>query len=662
MKLLDLEINRDLPAGYIDAITGSGLAGDMGKLTISAAGDALRICLSHELKNEVFQDDYQLNISLGFKADYFWAPHLTPQPGNIIEQHVFRTPALIARGSGKTVILIPDVSLIDNSPVRWYMDLDAPAGQLTLGMAESELCDHVLYRKKAGARYPAGEQRIGLYLLLFPSELANPFRPVLDFYWNNYARREMSSISRQKMEAYISRTYNWAFNSWKDIVWQEFTVDGRQVGAPVFIVTTTQSPNYPGFPREREARSVWNQAWFCSLRSASGLFRHARRTKNRELMRYAQMTKELALSFPQENGLFDAVMATEMEKVEKDGEVYQKSRGWQTRYLGNSDRNPFGRAIGQAPRHILDMSFTARYMLIWYCELEQDERLLRYALNYADRLLQLQDDRGFFPGWIDDNGKGLGVLDDSPESAMSAAFLFLCRKITGDDKYLQSALRAVDAVVQDIVPDGRWEDFETYWSCSRCLGDMVGRKIARNGMYKSCNFSMYFTALALLEAYKAIRKEEYLHTGQQVLDELLMTQASWQPGFIPIPALGGFGVLNADAEWNDARQSLFAGLILEYGRILQIDEYIERGLCALQASFAMMYCPENPAAKEQWEKVWPFFDEKDFGFNMENYGHNGRADAEGLGIGEFTIYDWGNGAAAEGCEWVLWHYPELLPE
>ena len=32
---------------------------------------------------------------------------------------------------------------------------------------------------------------------------------------------------------------------------------------------------------------------------------------------------------------------------------------------------------------------------------------------------------------------------------------------------------------------------------------------------------------------------------------------------------------------------------------------------------------------------------------MENYRHSGEAGRKGLGIGEFTIYDWGNGAAAE---------------
>ncbi len=132
-----------------------------------------------------------------------------------------------------------------------------------------------------------------------------------------------------------------------------------------------------------------------------------------------------------------------------------------------------------------------------------------------------------------------------------------------------------------------------------------------------------------------------------MLDEMLMYQASWQPPFIPIRALGGFAVMNADGEWNDSRESLFAEIIMNYGKELRSTEYQERALTALYASFIMMYCPENPETKEQWEKVYPFFNEKDFGFTMENYGHGGETNASGLGIGEFTIYDWGNGAAAE---------------
>ena len=34
--------------------------------------------------------------------------------------------------------------------------------------------------------------------------------------------------------------------------------------------------------------------------------------------------------------------------------------------------------------------------------------------------------------------------------------------------------------------------------------------------------------------------------------------------------------------------------------------------------------PENPLTKAQYEKVYPYFGKEDYGFNMENYGHDGR--------------------------------------
>lgn len=91
------------------------------------------------------------------------------------------------------------------------------------------------------------------------------------------------------------------------------------MGAPVFIVNTTQSPNYPGEVNEREFRSIWNQAWFSSLRSASGLFRYARRTADRTLLEKANLTKELALSFPMKDGFFYGLIGTDMCEVEMDG-------------------------------------------------------------------------------------------------------------------------------------------------------------------------------------------------------------------------------------------------------------------------------------------------------------------------------------------------------
>jgi rhamnogalacturonyl hydrolase YesR len=297
-------------------------------------------------------------------------------------------------------------------------------------------------------------------------------------------------------------------------------------------------------------------------------------------------------------------------------------------------------------------------MLRWFEELEKDDRLLDYATHYAESLLKLQDEKGFFPGWLDTKTlEPLGVLDESPETSMSITFLLRLYQWRGDEKYKKAALKAMDAVINEIIPGGRWEDFETYWSCCTYgRENLVGKKVPRNNMFKQNNFSMFWTTEALFQVYKATLDKKYLKLGQRVLDEMLMTQASWQPPYMYVNVLGGFGVMNCDGEWNDSRESLFAEIIIRYGIELDREEYIQRGLAALRSSFVMMYCPENPKTKIQWEKRHPFFGPEDYGFTMENYGHGGVTNPEGGGMGVFTIYDWGNGAAAEAYNRLVDHY------
>lgn len=625
---------------------------------ISLAENQFYLSFTYNLQKDGDQNDCQICLQLPKNPDFCWSPHLTPEDGFIVQQHVFRTPALIFMYDDQSWILIPDPRVMERQDVPGYLDMDAQTGKMMIGLCNSVVTDHVLY-KKTETHWKKGKTEIAFYLMFFPQVLENPFRPVLSFYWENYGRNDfLSEKNGFNLFPYVKHTYGWAFDRWKDVVWQEFSLNGKTVGAPVFIVTTSQSPNYNGIKKERELRSIWNQAWFCSLRSASGLYRFIRRTGEEQYREYAEKTKELALSFPQMDGLFDSVIATEMESFVQDQNIFMRSMGWNTKYWGNSDRNPFSGEVRNSPKHILDMSFTAEYMLQWYEELEADERLLDYTEKYAKRLLNIQSENGFFPAWIDEQGEALGILDDSPESSMSAVFLLHYGRLQKDEKYIAAAQKAIEAVCRDIIPYGKWEDFETYWSCSSFWNDHVGEKIKRNNMYKQCNFSMFFTAWALLEMYEIKKDKQYLNLGQRVLDEMLMTQSSYQPVNMPIPTLGGFGVLNADAELNDARQSLFAEVIIRYGEVLGKKEYRERGIAALKRAFTMMYCPENPEVKVQWEKAWPFLNEKDYGFNMENYGHNGEIDQNGLGIGEFTIYDWGNGAAAEAYLRILDHYGE----
>ncbi len=614
----------------------------------------IHVDVTWKLQQEVRQDDMAIEITPSFVPEFHWAPHLTPHDNYVIAQHVFRAPAIILSNHTHCLSVIPDLDILsEGSPVNWYMDNDATSNKVILGMNNAAVKEHVLYVKTTGTVFPKGTIHQGFYLLVEKNKtISNPWRASLAFMWNKWGLplyKAGEPLKRKDLKPYVAQTYKWAFDTWRTPVWQEFELDGKKVGAPVFIVNVTQSPNYPGEWRDREVRSIWNQAWFSSLRSATGLFRYAEKINNETYKNYALMTKELALAFPQVNGIFPSVILTDMEDVEIKGERYNRSKGWQTRRFGNSNRNPYTWDMAQSPYHILDMSYTAYLMLRWYDELEKDKRLLDYAIRYAERLITLQQPDGFFPGWLSlQDQKPLHHLNQSPETSMSVTFLLLLHELTHNKEYFSSAKKAMDAVIKNIIGNGRWEDFETYWSCSRYgAEDLVGKKVTRNNQYKQNTLSMYWTAQALLKMYNVTSNKNYLRIGQRVLDEMLMYQATWQPPYIAIRALGGFGVMNADAEWNDSRQSLFAPLIMQYGKVLNNEEYKQRAKTAIDAAFTMMYTPLNPATMQQWQQRYPFFKEEDYGFMMENYGHEGVTDNKGLGIGEFTIYDWGNGAAAE---------------
>ncbi|HVY74870.1 MAG TPA: hypothetical protein VG890_08585 [Puia sp.] len=655
---------------FVSSIQYGKLGGAAPVVKYEPAGtNGIHVELSWELKDSVHQDDLQIAVQPAFQPTFHWAPHLTPTNDNIIAQHVFRTPALIVQSAGRQLILVPDLDILrlpnntSNPGSAWYMDMDATDNLLYLGLSRSVVKEHVLYYRKPGAVYPPGKRSVGFYLFTATdsASLSDPWRKPLAFCWEKWGQTpydEGDPLPGKNIPDFVNQTYDWAFGSWKKAVWQEFTLDGKKVGAPTFIVNVTQSPDWKGEVNEREMRSIWNQAWFSSLRSASGLYRYAREKKDTTLLRYALETKELALSFPQRNGFFYSVIATEMETIQKNGKSLNRSKGWNTYYFGNSNRNPFTGDVKQSPFHILDMSYTAWLMLCWYDELEKDKRLLQYATRYADALLRIQEADGFFPAWLSlDKQEPMGYLDHSPETSMSVTFLLKLYRISGDQRYREAALKALQAVIDRIIFRGQWEDFETYWSCSRYGSDtLVGKKVLRNDQFKQNTLSMYWTAQALYEAFQITRKPDYLHLGQRVLDEMLMFQASWQPPYMYVNVLGGFGVMNGDGEWNDSRQSLFAELILQYGKELQQKEYTERGLAALKASFVMMYSPGNPKTKKQWESRWNFFGKADYGFMMENYGHEGRTGDEGIGIGEFTIYDWGNGAASEAYLRIAAHF------
>ncbi|MBW8351762.1 pectate lyase [Bacillus sp. IITD106] len=568
-----------------------------------------------------------------------WKPHLCPEEEMVIGDLFFQSPAIIFEKEDNLFALVPDLDFIDGSRIAPHMmDYVEPERKLFYGLGNYEKTKHVYHKiTNRPINVEHGQVLFRFYLVQWQDvkETRN-FSPVTDFLWERFGEKRMMQNRRKQigeslksLEVYANHTYDWAFNRWEPIVWQEFQLGKKDVGGCVFIVRAAQTPGLGQEDSWREKKSIWNQAWFSSLRSAYGYRLWGERWNNKDMIRRSELAKNFALSAPQKNGLFPSVYWAGSDQK------------WDSGNWGHSDRRPenhdgFG--------HLLDMSWTCLWMLKWYKDIEQDNDLLDYARNYAKRLLELQQKNGSFPGWVhEETGEISPYLQDSPETSLHVWFLTSLYDITKEEKYLSAGLKGMDFVLKEIVPNGRWEDFETYWSCSRMWdGKQYGKKDPRSGLYNQCNFSIYWTTEALKALYLTTHKDQYLICGEQVLAELSLYQAIWEPKYVNLPVLGGFSVMTSDDEWNDARQSLFALTYLDYFKITGKEEYKLRSLWAMKASFYMMYCPENPKVKDLYEKTFPHFSELDYGFEMENAHHGENIDI----AGEFTIFDWGNGSAS----------------
>ena len=585
-------------------------------------------------------DDPTLSLELEHpiaRAEHVWLPHLTPAPDNVIGDAVFRSPAILIADQALALAFVPDLDDVGAARGwRTWLDYDHPRRALTIAAGDYELSGHVFYVRKA----PRAEgQSVALRLHVIAStdaqDLADPYGMVARWLWSRWGRPNLERREAPRLTPLMEHVVHWAFSKdgWGESVWQPV---GERAGAPVFIVDVTRHPSVPREQRTwREPRSIWNQAWFSTQRCANGLLRYARQIASPQLEDRAREMTEIALSAPQRDGTFPAVLIAD----DADG----------TWRWSNSNRRP--PSASESACHIVDAAFTCRMLLEWHA-LTGDERALAYVRRFADRLVALQRPSGAFPGWVELDGSIAPELAEGPESAVSASLLFELAAVSAPAR--DAALAALP-FLESVAREGRWEDFETYYSCAPWgAPEQIGRRVARNGVYKQNTLSIAWCADAFLRGFRATREGRWLQLALRCASELSLYQAVWDPPFLPAPAHGGFGVMNADSEWNDARQSLFAPLYLDLGRETGDVELTERGVSAMRASFSMLYCPENAALARAYEARFPFFGPETYGFMMENQGHGG-ADS----IGTFTIYSWGNGSALATAATVRDRFPEI---
>ncbi len=667
--------------------SGSGLAVSLpfGRFELNAVTESepltcLRVAATLVVTQPVRLHSLELRYSTGFgRYDQATVPHLRPAADLVIADQVFRSPAVVARKGRQVVALVPDLSTITPAH-KTYLDVQREGqGEKSLlahGLGEWTACGHVFFKRTRSKRtlQPGTEVPLVHFVLSFPDVEELPLEKVASFLWRRFAPRDAIVPQVLPLLEYDKLAAERAFG---EDLFRRFTYQNRPMAG--LIAQTTTSKKRPNvldargtikyIAQQKYVMAVmhaiqehlftkrWGNdlltkilhsgrfaippmavfaAWFNQVRTSLGTALYAQRAGDRDLLEKTHAVVELALSSPMEDGcpwtlcFFPA-----------DGEVFWR-RG--TRAFEVTDAY-----------NLADASVTGFHLLEWHEMVHADERILKRCQILARFLLGFQDPSGAFPTWVKPLEGRFEIDPDLSRSAMTAApamFLARLHRVTPNKEYTAAVSKALQFIEREVLPEEKWFDFELFYSCA-------GRPTGKDGpdpytgCYPANTLSMYWAAQAALDLHKTGKQPEALTMARRYLARVSMFQQVWDTPRLSINTLGGFGVMNADAEFNDARQGLFAPLYLATYRATGEAEFFERGVAALRSCYTTMLCEANHA-------VAPgnmiFYRDLDCGSILENYGHQGW-DAITSG---YLSPDWGCATALYASGLTFRHHGQIF--
>ncbi|MDG0814329.1 hypothetical protein [Cohnella rhizosphaerae] len=91
------------------------------------------------------------------------------------------------------------------------------------------------------------------------------------------------------------------------------------MGGVAFLVTARQQPGGGREDSWREPKSLWNQAWFCGLRSAYGFASWGKRLDRDDWLAKAGLALNFALAAPQTRGAVPRLLSGRRRRSLGDG-------------------------------------------------------------------------------------------------------------------------------------------------------------------------------------------------------------------------------------------------------------------------------------------------------------------------------------------------------
>ena len=553
------------------------------------------------------------------REDFHWIPNIKADSFHIVSDHVFRSPVTFVMSDTIGAALIPDLGLIaKNRPAPYYMNLTFPksdAPEITYGISNYNVQPHQYYSKSGKPFHlEKGKLNIGFYLFISQNISKNEFlRGINGFLWERFGKSY--TLKHEPQTVLASKYATYGYNMALENLWIS-TNYPNSGGITLSTYFDKENQKWGGryFPDD-----LWFHSWFNNLRTAYGLYMWGSRISNEEWKRKALAVRNLILSSPTKGGFFKTIYNSKENKWIASGQ--------------GGGANIF---------HLPDCSWTAYWLLKFDQECELHEKTNQFLLDYAKALLSCQHQDGSFPARVfEDDLKPDSVLDRSASEGLSIWLLAEMRLkgIFPDslNKSVDNAIKmGLDHIEREILPRQKFEDFELYFSCSPKPLDFYD---STTEMYGQNTLSIQWCAEAFRAGNKLFNQQQDYENAIYCVELLCLYQQVWDPSYLNFYAFGGFGVMNTDAEWNDARQAQFAVTLANFYDLTGNKEYMERALAAAKASFTLMAIDENKdIAPLNYNGTSKNFEIH--GGMAENYGHSGK-DSRSFQSG----FHWGTGSA-----------------
>lgn len=631
---------------------GGGLCMDMQSVNCEKTGSVQRISLCYTPREQCDIELFSLTFDfMAERADlweaaeksFHWLPNLKADPRHVAGQHVFRAPAAILTVGEYCAALIPDLCDIEKHP-QWSRFLDlrfhheegvnvgAPIAPptLTFGIQSTEPAGHFYYQPD-GKSYHIDPSGISLsfYLVEFlHCSDTDLLGFIIDFQWRLFAPQCTKSLLPQT--APFAKYALYGNGMALQYLWEQ---GPRSDTGGICLVTHRRTD---GVMRGREySDDLWFHAWFNNMRTAMELAEFGRTLGRSDWTDKAAQIAACLSASPQKEGIFPTIYAP------RDG-------GW----VGSSEHGG-GKGLYSLP----DCAWSALWLRKYTGEYGAVEGAEAFLGRFRQFLCDHQNPSGGFPCWVTaDTLRNDGRLDDSASGALAVWFLgeeLLCGAVPAEERgrALDAVLSGAGHIIGEVIPQQRFEDFELYYSCSQKPLDFYD---PISCLYGQNTLAIQWCAEALRVTFLLSNDPKHLDQGLFCLRLLSLYQQVWNTPFLDFYTFGGFGVMNTDGEWNDARQAQFAETYMNYYDLTGDFALFQRGVAAARAAFALMVMDENEAVSPRNYKGTTFNFEV-HGASAENYGHAGGDFRSGQ-----SGFHWGTGSALVTACRLKKRYGDLL--